>query len=65
MATSDQNLRGQHEREARLEEIKKKLQELAGGRMRCWESSTMPLEDRERFWEDVLEFEERGSRRRR
>lgn len=45
------------DRDARISEIKRQLQELAGGRMVASDAGIMPAAQREEFWRRVLAFE--------
>lgn len=44
--------------DARINELKNRLQEIAGGRMVSWESGELPDDERERFWRRVMAEEE-------
>jgi hypothetical protein len=44
-------------REHRIEQLKQRAEQAAGGEMIAWESNRLSLEERERFWRRVVESE--------
>jgi hypothetical protein len=46
-----------HDQENRIRELKHRVEELAGGEMRAWESDTLSIERQEEFWRRILEYE--------
>jgi hypothetical protein len=56
--TTDPNDPERIDREIRINELKHAAEEAAGGEMVAWESEDCPPEVAERFWEQVLAFEE-------
>jgi hypothetical protein len=46
-----------NDRETRINEIRERVQQLAGGKMVAWESANLPADLREAFWRQILAFE--------
>ena len=42
--------------EKRINQMKQRLDQISGGKLVAWESSAMPVEEREQFWRRVMEF---------
>ena len=49
------------DQEARIRELKQRAKDAAGGEMIAWESDTSSAEQRERFWQRVVEWESAAS----
>ena len=58
MAMEDEDRNEDNDVEARINELKQRLQELASGQMVGWESGALPDECREQFWRSVMAAEE-------
>lgn len=58
MATRYDEPTGEDDGEARIREMKRRLDEIAGGKMIAWESDCLSEDQREQFWRHVLAFEE-------
>lgn len=57
MSTNDRNDLENSDREARINELKRQAEELAGGEMTSWESDELPPELAEEFWQSVVAYE--------
>jgi hypothetical protein len=48
---------GPDDREARIAEMKQRLDQIAGGKMVAWESAALSIDQHGDFWRQVFEFE--------
>jgi hypothetical protein len=57
MATGHDDRNDDNDREDRITALKQQAGQIADGKMLAWESDALSPDDRERFWQDVIDFE--------
>jgi hypothetical protein len=61
MSTNQRDRHHNRDQEDRINELRQQADQATGGEMTSWESDTLSPEQREQFWERVVEFESAAS----
>jgi hypothetical protein len=61
MSVNDGNRNDNREQEDRIDELKERAEQAAGGRMTAWESGTLSSDERKQFWARVVDYETASS----